>query len=45
MTKALAPNGVPALIWKHFASELTSVALHDVQKFWGHDHRMDAFAL
>lgn len=35
MTKALDPDGVPALIWKYFASELTPIVNHDVNYFLG----------
>ena len=31
LTKALAPDGIPALIWKHFATELTPFLYTDVR--------------
>lgn len=34
ITGALAPDGIPAILWKHFALELV---LHDVCEFWCRD--------
>ena len=31
LTKALAPDGMPAILWRHFASELTWLAFQDIQ--------------
>ena len=37
MTKALAPDGLPALIWRHFAADLAPFLWADLETFWCHD--------
>ena len=33
-TKALAPDGLPALIWKHFAHDLVDPLMHQIHQVW-----------
>ena len=37
MTKALAPDGLPALIWRHFVADLAPFLWTDLEMFWCHD--------
>ena len=33
-TKALAPDGLPALIWRHFAHDLVDPLMHQIIRVW-----------
>ena len=33
-TKALVPDGLPALIWKHFAHDLIDPLMHQINRVW-----------
>ena len=33
-TKALAPDGFPALIWKHFAQQLAPIVFGSIRQAW-----------
>lgn len=35
ITKALAPDGMPTILWKQFASELSTFIFHDVCQIYG----------